>query len=176
MNVPFTVPPKPEDSSLFEPEGIYLAAPFQARYRLLQAWGENPDRYSRFRIAGVPLRGHNGIDFDLPSGTAVLATADGQVLEVGEDQNGYGRFLVLAHWWGESLYAHLQSVQVACGARVEIGHRLGSAGATGMCESPHLHLGIRIAPYNRLDGWGGYVNPLPFLDPAAIIVPSRRPF
>ncbi|MCB0115238.1 MAG: M23 family metallopeptidase [Caldilineaceae bacterium] len=170
------LPASPDQNSALEPEGIYLSAPFQARYRLLQGWGEQPDHYSRFRIAGVPLRGHNGLDFDLPPGTAVLAVAGGQVVEVGEDRVGYGRFLVMAHWWGESLYAHLQTIQVTCGARVERGQRLGSAGASGLCETPHLHLGVRITPYNRRDGWGGYVNPLPFLDPAGILIPSRRPF
>lgn len=159
-----------------EPEGIYLSAPFQTRYRLLQNWGENPDYYSRFRIAGIPLRGHNGVDFDLPPGTAVLAAAGGQVVEIGDDRTGYGRYVVLSHWWGESIYAHLQSTQVSCGAQLKRGQRLASAGASGLCDTPHLHFAIRIAPYNRLDGWGGYANPLPFLDPASIIVPARRPF
>ena len=37
---------------------------------------------------------------------------------------------------------------------------------------PHLHFGIRINPYNRYDGWGGFCDPLPFLNPSNILLPD----
>ncbi len=120
----------------WESEGIYLSAPFQGRYRLSQTWGENPDRYGQFRIANRPLQGHNGLDFDVPPGSAVLAVTSGEVVEIGEDRAGYGRYVVVVHWWGESVYAHLQTIQVACGAKVDRGQRLGSAGASGFANIP----------------------------------------
>lgn len=158
----------------YESEGIYLSAPFEARRPVIQGWGENPQIYAQYRIGGLPLRGHNGVDFDLPRGTRILAVDSGQVVEVGNDRSGYGRFLVLQHWWGESLYAHLQGFNVESGERCLRGQLLGFAGNSGVSAQPHLHLGIRILPYDRFDGWGGYTNPLPFMDPNAILVSSRR--
>ena len=34
-----------------------------------------------------------------------------------------------------------------------------------MSTTPHLHFAIRVFPYNRFDGWGGFADPLPFMDP-----------
>lgn len=160
--------------NLYEPEGIYLSAPFEARRPLLQGWGENPKRYAHYQVGKIPLLGHNGLDFDLPRGTHVLAVDDGQVVEIGNDRDGYGRFFVIQHWWGESLYAHLQGFNVDAGERCSRGQVIGFAGNSGASSQPHLHLGVRIFPYDRFDGWGGYTNPLPFLDPNAILVASRR--
>jgi murein DD-endopeptidase MepM/ murein hydrolase activator NlpD len=151
-----------------EPEGIYLSAPFQEHHRILQLWGVSPGYYTKFHIGSVPLKGHNGVDFDLPAGSMVLAVDDGEVIELGYDRSGYGRYLVLQHWWGESLYAHLQEFNVDSGQQIYRGQTIGFAGNSGVSPRPHLHLGIRIIPYDRFDGWGGYTNPLPFLDPKFI--------
>jgi murein DD-endopeptidase MepM/ murein hydrolase activator NlpD len=174
MPLEFEKPSPSQD--IYEQEGIFLSAPFEAQRPLLQGWGENPAHYAQYRIGNVPLNGHNGIDFDLPRGTQVLAIDSGQVVEVGNDREGYGRFLVLQHWWGESLYAHLQGFNIDAGQHCTRGQVIGFAGSSGISLSPHLHLGIRIFPYNRLDGWGGYTNPLPYMDPTAILVSSRRSF
>ena len=40
----------------------------------------------------------------------------------------------------------------------------------GVFTQPHLHFAVRISPYNRFDGWGGFANPLLFLDPSDLII------
>ena len=62
--------------------GTYLGAPFRQRFGISQLWGENPQVYGQFSYDGVPLRGHNGIDFLTPTGTDLLAVEDGVVSEV----------------------------------------------------------------------------------------------
>lgn len=151
-------------SNMSEPEGIYLAAPFASKSRIVQQWGENSARYQQIRIAGVALRGHNGIDFAFSAVTPVLAVDDGYVMELDHSE-GYGFHLRLVHWWGESLYAHLQEFAVASGTQVTRAQMIGHCGRKGQAQPGHLHLGIRIDPFARSDGWGGYTNPLPFLDP-----------
>ena len=158
----------PVQGENFEPEGIYLSAPYAGRRRLIQGWGENPTRYARYIVGGMPLKGHNGLDIELPKATPILAVDNGQIIEIGREQEGYGRFIKIHHWWGESLYAHLQDVAVEAGAYVNRSDKIGSSGNSGASSQPHLHLGIRIDPYLRSDGWGGYTNPLAFLDPEAI--------
>jgi murein DD-endopeptidase MepM/ murein hydrolase activator NlpD len=32
----------------------------------------------------------------------------------------------------------------------------------------YLHFAIRIKPFNRFDGWGGFVDPLPYLNPTRL--------
>ena len=150
---------------------IKLGAPFAGRFPLTQRWGENPADYARFAYEGVPLRGHNGLDFGVPVGTPITAVDAGAVHEAANDPGGFGWYVLLHHEWGESIYAHLSAVGVIVGQQVGRGERLGMSGNTGNSSGPHLHFSIRINPYRRGDGWGGYSDPLPYL-PADCCAPA----
>lgn len=153
--------------------GSYMALPFQGSFGITQLWGENPDIYSQFRYDNVPLRGHNGIDFMTPAGTPVVAVDNGVVAEtVRNDQTGFGQYIKVNHSWGEAFYGHLSNITVTPGQTVARGTVLGASGNTGFSFGPHLHFAIRINPYNRADGWGGFSDPLPYFDPAAIQLPG----
>jgi murein DD-endopeptidase MepM/ murein hydrolase activator NlpD len=131
--------------------------------RVTQRFGERPEYYSKFVVSGVPLRGHNGLDFGLPTGSEIVACADGQVIERWNDPSGYGLYVKLRHSWGESLYAHLSQQIVSLGDTVVAGQPVGKSGNTGNSTGAHLHFSIRINPYRRDDGWGGFSDPEPYL-------------
>jgi len=153
--------------------GVYLGAPFRQRFGIAQLWGENPQVYSQFSYDGVPLRGHNGIDFLTPTGTDLLAIEDGVVSEaVYNDPSGFGHYIKVQHSWGESVYAHLNDISVAQGQAVRRGELIGHTDNTGFSSGPHLHFSIRINPFDRTDGWGGYSDPLPYMDPNDYYLPS----
>lgn len=147
-----------------------LSAPTQDPARLSQPWGAWPEYYARFLYGGAPLRGHNGIDLALPVGTPVLAVDAGQVMGTGYEAGGFGNWIKIRHAWGESIYTHLDSISGL--GRVEAGQEIARSGNTGGSTGPHLHLGIRVGPYNRADGWGGCTDPLPLL-PAGSVYASR---
>lgn len=149
----------------YEPEGLYLHTPFVGSFIITQFFGENPEFYGRFTYDGVPLRGHNGIDFATPTGTAILAADTGSVIYIGYEAGGFGLYIKLLHAWGESLYAHLGQTQVETGQQVTRGAIMGVTNNSGASLGPHLHFGLRIRPYTRTDGWGGFADPLPYLDP-----------
>jgi murein DD-endopeptidase MepM/ murein hydrolase activator NlpD len=153
-------------------KGLFLATPFSGQYVITQLWGENSAFYARYSYEGVPLAGHNGIDFGTPSDTSVLATDQGEVVQVGYEPTGFGHFLLLAHAWGQSIYAHLNSISVQMGRRVGRGETIGISGNTGSSSGPHLHFAIRSHPFTRTDGWGGFSDPLPYLSPRDIAWPS----
>lgn len=150
-------------------KSIQIARPFAERWAMTQGWGTWPEFYARFTYDGVPLKGHNGLDFATPMGTPLLAVADGSVKRVGFEPNGFGNFLLIQHKWGESLYAHLDRIEVAQGTQVQRGDAIGLSGKTGAGTGPHLHFGIRINPYRRTDGWGGFSDPTPFMDPTDLV-------
>ena len=149
----------------------YLAAPYPGSFGIAQLWGENPQIYSRIRYDGVPLIGHNGVDFLTPVGVEMRATDGGTVSQAGFDNGGFGNYVLIRHPWGESLYAHLSRIDVRVGQRVDRGQRIGLSGNSGNSTGPHLHFAIRINPYNRRDGWGGYSDPLPYLSPRDYSLP-----
>lgn len=143
---------------------LSLAAPFAGVFRLSQGWGSNPAFYARFTYSGAALKGHNGLDFALPVGTPLLAVADGWIQWIGYEDGGFGHYVKVGHDWGESLYAHLDRVPVmGMGQKVTTGQRIGVSGNSGGSMGPHLHFGVRINPYRRNDGWGGFVDPTPYL-------------
>ena len=150
-------------------EGIKVGKPFQGQVGITQGWGSNPAFYSQFKYDGVPLKGHNGLDFGTPMRTPLIAADEGSVLRIGFEPGGFGHFILLRHNWGESLYAHLEEVHVQRDQAVSAAQVIGLSGNTGASTGPHLHFGIRINPYRRTDGWGGFASPIPFMDVAGLI-------
>jgi hypothetical protein len=152
---------------------LYLNAPFIGSYGLSQLWGENPQIYGRFTYDGVKLKGHNGIDFLTPVGTALTAVDDGVVAAaVLNDPGGFGNYVKINHSWGESIYAHMETLKVSEGQTVKRGDVIGTSGNTGFSGGPHLHFAIRINPASRTDGWGGFSDPLPYLRPEDVKLPK----
>ena len=83
---------------------------------------------------------HKGIDFKAPTGTPVLATSNGEVVEVKIHKKGYGKHIVVKHDdFFKTLYAHLNEVKVSKGQFVKIGQEIGTVGSTGFSTVPHLH-------------------------------------
>lgn len=135
-----------------------------------QRFGENPDRYARFGMAG-----HNGVDFAVPEATNIHAVDRGTVVEVRDDPEGYGLYVKLRHAWGESLYAHLRGQGVREGHELDKGEFLGVSGNTGNSTGPHLHFGMRVNPYARGYPYDGYSDPLPYLSDVPITRPTNVP-
>ncbi len=153
---------------------IVVGKPFDGIGAVTQWWGSNPDFYSQFTYDGVPLRGHNGIDFGVEPGTPLLAVDAGRVKRSSFEEGGFGNFVLLEHTWGESLYAHMTERAVGEGDTVQAAQFIGPSGNTGAGTGPHLHFGIRILPYMRTDGWGGFCDPKPFMNPAHLVQSRAR--
>lgn len=161
---------QPLAKGLYEPEGIYLAPPLEGSCLIIQTWGDNHEFYRAYTYNHVPLKGHNGIDLLAQPGAAVCAVDHGRVMGIGNESPGWGRHVKIEHSWGESFYAHMGTILVEAGQLVTQSQKLATIepvlrqSVSGKTPS-YLHFGIRIKPYNRFDGWGGFVDPVPFLDP-----------
>ena len=71
----------------------------------------------------------------------VVASAAGVVTVADKvSDSGYGRWVTIDHGNNErTLYAHLASVTVSVGQRVDQGQQVGTLGTTGNSSGPHLH-------------------------------------
>ncbi len=100
----------------------------------------------RFHPVLKVYRPHRGTDFAAPTGTPVMATADG-VIQKREFQRGYGNVIFLSHGGGKytTVYAHLSRIAEGLkkGKRVVQGEVIGLVGSTGMSTGPHLHYEFR---------------------------------
>lgn len=95
--------------------------------------------------AGEPGAYHSGIDIARPTGTPVLAPADGVVvLAAVAPFTLEGHLLMIDHGMGlNSAFMHLSRIDVAVGQQVRRGQPVGAVGASGRATGPHLHWGLK---------------------------------
>lgn len=87
---------------------------------------------------------HNGVDYSVPVGTAVFATADGTVRSLQTRGQTSGLSLVIDHGNGyETVYSHLDKVVAQPGRKVSRGDIIAFSGNSGLSFAPHLHYEVR---------------------------------
>lgn len=107
-----------------------------------------------FRIHPIKHRRifHQGVDFAAPTGTPIVAVADGLITFSGK-RSGYGRIVEIRHVDGlVTRYAHNQANLVKEGQRVRHGQKIATVGSSGSATGPHCHFEV-------LKG-GEHVNPI----------------
>ncbi|WP_294593703.1 M23 family metallopeptidase [uncultured Rikenella sp.] len=83
---------------------------------------------------------HNGVDYSVPAGSAVFATADGTVQSLQTRGQTSGLSLTIDHGNGyQTVYSHLDKVTVEPGQRVSRGDIIAFSGNSGLSFAPHLH-------------------------------------
>ena len=98
------------------------------------------------------MREHHGVDYLIPEGTAVFATADGVVLSLSEKNTSHGKAITIDHGNGyQTSYSHLLDIRVKKGQKVKRGDIIAMSGNSGLSFAPHLHYevifnGTRVDP------------------------------
>lgn len=111
--------------------------------------------YRKHPIDGV-LKKHQGVDFSVPTGTAVFSTYYGIVLS-STYERGYGNTILIDNQGGfRTRYGHLMVLFVGKGEYVKPGQMIGLSGNTGHSTGPHLHYEIILE--------GKRIDPLLFLN------------
>lgn len=132
----------------------FLQRPFTGAIRPIARFDHN---YPLIQRDGVMLGndpstilgydGHNGWDYQLDAGAAVLAAATGRVVWAGWMDNDCATpagVVVLAHANGyRTTYWHLARVDVAVGDALLNGTPLGLVGNSGCAVEDHLHFGVQ---------------------------------
>jgi murein DD-endopeptidase MepM/ murein hydrolase activator NlpD len=86
---------------------------------------------------------HTGTDWGADPGTAVRASAGGEVIKA-EYSGEYGNLIIIRHGAGtETSYAHLSRIDVKRGDCIAQGAVIGGVGATGLASATQLHFEVR---------------------------------
>lgn len=105
---------------------------------------------------GNKMNPHLGTDIAAPTGTPVKAAGDGFIALDAADTFYSGNVIVIDHGHGlQTVYAHLNKMNVKKGDKVKQGDIIGEVGQTGRVTGPHLHWGAslrgtRFNPYSLL--------------------------
>ena len=133
--------------------GVQVASgfikPIQGRITSPFGWRTHPIFNSRSY--------HSGIDIGGPNLGAIRASNSGKVIYSGW-YGGYGKVVILEHGVinGKpitTLYAHMNSIAVSNGQKINKGQVIGYEGTTGYSTGPHCHFEVRVngQPSNPLN-------------------------
>ena len=93
---------------------------------------------------------HTGIDIADNSKPNIYPYKSGTVVKVVYGRTGYGYYVIVSHGKDENgnelqtLYAHLNNINVSVGQQVTQSTVLGRMGTTGLSTGIHLHFEIRV--------------------------------
>jgi murein DD-endopeptidase MepM/ murein hydrolase activator NlpD len=121
--------------------------PVRGRVRLGQGWGAPRDG---------GRRRHQGIDLLAPTGTPLVAVADGRITRISNHDRGLGgiSLRLTDHQGTGYYYAHNQRNLVHLGQQVHRGQVIAQVGASGNARGGPPHLHFQLHP-----GGGPPVNP-----------------
>lgn len=97
---------------------------------------------------------HLAVDIKVPVGTPVFAMANGKIIKVSNQSDGFGHHVVIEHdnfpsYENEnnfvtyySSYSHLDTILVSEGDTVKKGQQIALSGKSGTATTPHLHFQI----------------------------------
>jgi murein DD-endopeptidase MepM/ murein hydrolase activator NlpD len=109
---------------------------------------------ARFGASGLWSNVHTGLDFAAPSGSPIIAVANGVITETGYD-GSYGNKTVETLPDGTEIwYCHQSTIGVNVGETVTQSEQIGTLGSTGHTTGPHVHIEVR-------PGGGDPVDPYP---------------
>ncbi|RYY28242.1 MAG: M23 family metallopeptidase [Sphingomonadales bacterium] len=146
--------PRPEFERLRAPELAQIVAARRMQsdslgWRQTMLWpvtGRISTLFGSQRIyAGEPGSYHSGIDIARPTGTTILAPADGVVvLAAAKPFTLEGNLLMVDHGGGlNSAFMHLSKISVRVGEHVRRGQPIGAVGMSGRATGPHLHWSLK---------------------------------
>lgn len=126
------------DGNYYTPEGrsmrkSFLRAPVSFKYI------SSNFKPKRFHPVLKRWKAHNGIDYAANSGTPVVASGDGRVIEASYNKYN-GNYVFIQH--GDTYttkYLHFTKRAVKKGQWVKQGQVIGYVGMTGLATAPHLH-------------------------------------
>ena len=133
------------DGQYYSEEGRLLGSSFD-RYPL----GKGYRVSSHFNLARKHpvtghVRAHKGTDWSVPTGTPVMATADGVVVKAVKNHPAAGNYIEIRNGRRYvTRFLHLDSLNVKKGDKVKRGDVIAKSGNTGLSTGPHLHYELYV--------------------------------
>jgi murein DD-endopeptidase MepM/ murein hydrolase activator NlpD len=115
----------------------------------------------------VPGNPHFGVDVARPTGTVVVAPADGVITLAEPDMFYSGGTMIIDHGYGiNSTFLHLSKLYLKVGDKVGQGDKVAEIGATGRVTGPHLDW--------RLNWFQMRLDPVSIVPPMASVLAAEK--
>lgn len=130
-------------------------------------FGANPSLYAGIKFNGQQLKGHEGIDIVVPTGTLVFAPIEGVVTVVDSGKTGYGLHVIITNDRFKIYLGHLSEVFVKSGDFVPLLNKVAKSGNSGHSSGAHLHMTVLRMRDGRIqnvdNGYGGAIDVTEFI-------------
>lgn len=98
----------------------------------------------RWPAKGRVAKSRDGIDIQVPEGTAVKAAENGVVIYAGDGLKDFGNTVLVRHENGlVTVYGHASALNVKRGQKVKRGEQIATSGMSGEAKQPKLHFEVR---------------------------------
>ena len=164
------------------------------KVQINQGFGDKTDPTMLPKYQAIGMKGHNGLDYQAPEGTPIMAMHDGTVTYAGLDGSNGNLIVIMTdkafeykdgEAYFKTYYGHLQtgSFKVTAGQKVKCGDVIALSGNTGMSFGAHLHAGCKPVQKGENDwtwynldtsGYNGAIDFTPFLPPVAEFQTSMK--
>lgn len=144
---------KKTEASTTVPTTVYQAppsfCPLTADFELTSEYGNRIHPIYKKEVL------HRGVDWKAPLGSPVLVAGSGLILEAGA-KDKYGNCIIILHdEIYQTLYAHLDNIDVKVGEQIVAGQQIGTVGNSGLSMGTHLHYeviknGVPVNPADYL--------------------------
>ncbi|MDO5653155.1 MAG: peptidoglycan DD-metalloendopeptidase family protein [Brachymonas sp.] len=123
-----------------------FSQPVPYKLRFLQPTaGPRSNSFGKRRVFnGQPRAPHSGLDIPAPQGQAVIAPADGTVVDTGDYFFNGNTVWIDKGACRMSMMCHLSRIDVRVGDKVKAGQAIAAVGATGRVTGPHLHWSVLL--------------------------------
>ena len=104
---------------------------------------------------------HRGLDISMNPSERIYAMHGGTIRVSEYQDTGFGNVVVVSAPGDayETTYAHMTARNADIGDAVQAGDVIGFAGSTGTSTGVHVHIGLRVAPWERTPPTWGYSDP-----------------
>jgi len=164
---------------------LFLKHPTK-KVQINQGFGDKTDPEMLPKYIAIGLKGHNGLDYQAPDGTPIMAMHDGTVTYAGLDGSNGNLIVIMTdktfdyidgQAYFKTYYGHLKTgtFKVTCGTKVKTGDVIAHADNTGMSSGSHLHMGLKVVQkgeesweWSNIEaglGYRGAIDPTPYLPP-----------
>ncbi|MGE0279181.1 MAG: peptidoglycan DD-metalloendopeptidase family protein [Rhizobiaceae bacterium] len=147
-----STPPKPEKLAGSDKPQLAAYTPPQKTKAIEAVESESDDAAPtstgigrmRWPAKGRVAKSRDGIDIQVPEGTAVKAAENGVVIYAGDGLKDFGNTVLVRHENGlVTVYGHASALNVKRGQKVKRGDQIATSGMSGEAKQPKLHFEVR---------------------------------
>lgn len=147
-----------DNQSTFNPAETSIGRPLAEVYPLSLTFGQQEENSKE----QTNVKKSDGIEFQVPAGTDVLAVDDGKISSI-DSTSDYGTVIQVEHTWGTTYYGYLEKVDVQKGDQVTKGKVIAATGIKESDKTELFYFAVKPNETDEMNGFSSKVDPITYI-------------